>query len=70
MKVRLSQVNGVVEMSISDNGRGFEMENVDMINQFGLQGMRARTEMLGGKLEVESWPGRGTTIQLAWGRKT
>jgi signal transduction histidine kinase len=67
VKVQLSQLNGDLELAISDDGRGFDLESIDMINQFGLQGMRERTEMLGGKLEVESRSGRGTTIRLAWG---
>jgi signal transduction histidine kinase len=67
VKVQLSQTDGHFTLTISDDGKGFQMESVDMINQFGLQGMRERTEMLGGDLEVESQPGRGTTIRLAWG---
>jgi signal transduction histidine kinase len=63
----LSQLNGDLELAISDDGRGFDLESIDMINQFGLQGMRERTEMLGGKLEVESRSGHGTTIRLVWG---
>lgn len=70
VKVQLTQINGAMELVISDDGRGFERENMDMVNQFGLQGMRERTELLGGKLAVESGPGRGTTIHLAWGKQT
>jgi two-component system, NarL family, sensor kinase len=32
---------------------------------FGLSGMRERAELLGGKLELTSAPGRGTTVRLA-----
>ncbi len=31
---------------------------------FGLINMRERVEMVGGKLQVESAPGRGTTIAV------
>jgi two-component system, NarL family, sensor kinase len=31
---------------------------------FGLSGMRERAELLGGKLELSSSPGRGTTVRL------
>lgn len=64
--VKLSKNNSRLELTISDNGRGFDPKNIDMITQFGIQGMRERTEMLGGKLEVESRPEDGTTIRLAW----
>ena len=70
VKVQLSQLNGNIELIISDDGRGFDLENVDIVNQFGLQGMRERTELLGGRLDVESSPGQGTTIHLAWRMKT
>jgi len=66
VRVQLSQNNGCLDVTISDNGRGFDPKNIDLLNQFGIQGMRERTEMLGGSLEVESRPEGGTTIQLAW----
>jgi signal transduction histidine kinase len=31
---------------------------------FGLSGMRERAELLGGKLQLSSSPGRGTTVRL------
>jgi signal transduction histidine kinase len=67
VRLSISQANGHFAMTISDDGRGFDPESVDLIHQFGLQGMRERTNILGGKLEVESQPGSGTTISLAWG---
>ena len=70
VKLRISQANGSFAMTISDDGRGFDPESVDLIHQFGLQGMRERTEMLGGQLEMVSQPGNGTTISLTWGERT
>ena len=31
---------------------------------FGLAGMRERAELIGGKLDLSSAPGRGTTVRL------
>jgi signal transduction histidine kinase len=67
VNVQLCQNNNHLELTISDNGRGFDPENIDLLNQFGIQGMRERTEMLGGRLKLESRPKYGTTIQLEWG---
>jgi signal transduction histidine kinase len=67
VKMTILQENGTVEMIISDDGRGFEPQSVDLLNRFGLQGIRERAEMLGGDLEVASRPGQGTTIHLIWG---
>jgi signal transduction histidine kinase len=48
---------------IEDDGRGFEPTIVGE-ESFGLLGMRERVAMLGGKLEVESAPGCGTTLAI------
>jgi signal transduction histidine kinase len=53
-----------IKAIIEDDGIGFipSMPTVD--NQLGLFGMRERVEMLGGKLTVESAPGRGTAVSV------
>ena len=54
-----------VRMSITDDGRSFEVERVLRGRKFtrlGLLGMRERVEMVGGGFHVESAPGQGTTI--------
>jgi signal transduction histidine kinase len=66
VKISLIQENSTVELIISDDGRGFEPQSIDLLNQFGLQGIRERTDMLGGDLEVVSRQGGGTTIRLSW----
>jgi two-component system sensor histidine kinase DegS len=57
-----------VKVTISDNGRGFELrEGVDdlpRIGKLGLAGMRERARLLGGTLEVKSVPGKGTTLVI------
>lgn len=50
---------------VSDEGCGFVLaEAMQMEGHFGLRGMQERAAMLGGRLEVTSTPGRGTTIAL------
>jgi signal transduction histidine kinase len=67
--VQLSQDDNRLALTISDDGQGFDPKNIDPVRQFGIQGMRERTEMLGGALEVDSQPERGTVIQLAWSHR-
>jgi two-component system, NarL family, sensor histidine kinase DegS len=60
---RLSRAVGVI---IKDNGKSFEVERVLQAKKnkrLGLLGMRERVEMVGGRLRVESAPGKGTTIR-------
>ena len=47
---------------IEDDGAGFDVDAAMACGRLGLVGMRERTEMLGGKLTIESRPGSGTTV--------
>ncbi len=51
-----------VMVMLEDDGVGFEPDQVERGDHFGLLGMRERAEALGGTLTVESKPGAGTTI--------
>lgn len=63
--VRVNAVWGrsTFEVSITDNGRGFDPESVDGTT-FGLVGMRERAELIGADVEIESHHGDGTKIVL------
>jgi signal transduction histidine kinase len=54
--------NGYLVMTIEDDGIGFDPNPIADENRLGLFGMRERIEMLGGRFQVESSPGKGTTI--------
>jgi signal transduction histidine kinase len=50
---------------VEDNGRGFDTEAVKVSGTdrgLGLVGMRERAALVGGRVEVESMPGEGTTV--------
>lgn len=53
-----------LRISISDNGHGFDPAGVDSEKHFGLQGMRDRVEMIGGRFRLRSRPGRGAMIAV------
>ena len=56
------QSASLAELRISDDGRGFDPDDVDKGKHFGLQLMTERVSAVGGKLSVSSSPGSGTTI--------
>jgi ligand-binding sensor domain-containing protein/signal transduction histidine kinase len=62
--------NGVIGISIADNGRGFEVEvqsaasKVDADEHHGLSGMCQRMQTIGGKCQITSLPNGGTTIKF------
>jgi signal transduction histidine kinase len=56
---------GGICMKIKDDGKSFSVAGVLQAKgrkRLGLLGMRERLEMVGGRFEVESAPGQGTTI--------
>lgn len=63
--VIIQRRDGVVRMTIKDNGKGFQNEQLlhtDKRKHLGLLGMRERLEMIGGNFTVTSASGNGTTI--------
>ena len=60
-----AQGNDVV-LRISDNGHGFDMESNSYSVGHGLSNMRARAEDLSGSFEIQSAPGKGTTVNLVF----
>ena len=52
-----------IRLEIADNGKGFDPSQVGG-NSFGLLGMGERLEALGGKLRIDSAPGRGTRLHI------
>jgi len=68
-RVRVSKtVDDRLRIVVSDEGAGFKPPRVhaaeDPSAGFGLFGVRERIESLGGELELDSSPGRGTRITL------
>lgn len=60
VEVRLSYAGDSVEITLSDDGIGFDTGSPS--DGFGLAGMRARVADAGGDLDVRSAPGAGTTV--------
>jgi signal transduction histidine kinase len=54
-----------VELSVSDDGLGFEPASI-AAGHFGLRIMRERVEAIGGLLSIHSEPGGGTHVRVVW----
>ncbi|MBC2607289.1 sensor histidine kinase [Pelagicoccus albus] len=65
ISVRLVYSERKVELSISDNGKGFRTDAVPSgaKRSFGLVGIQERIELLGGEIEIKSEVGKGTEIK-------
>jgi signal transduction histidine kinase len=59
--------DGTVRLEVCDDGRGAGLPEglAPLSTGFGLVGLRERAERVGGRLDVESAPGRGTTLRVA-----
>jgi signal transduction histidine kinase len=60
----LDQSADRVSLIIEDNGVGFNADQRFQAHRFGVTGMRERTALLAGTFDIESSPGRGTTVAV------
>ena len=66
--IRVAQDGGQVRLIVEDDGCGFDLHNLPVENDdhFGLSIMRARATRIGAQLAVDSAPGSGTRVILAY----
>ncbi len=61
--VVLERASENVSLIIEDNGVGFDPSNLEAVGDgLGLIGTRERATLVGAQLQIESTPGRGTTV--------
>ena len=60
----LRSQEGEVELEISDNGRGFDVDDIQNQGGLGLVSIRERVEALGGIWYIASKPGKGTRVSV------
>ncbi len=66
-QVELQLGQDCATLCLTDNGRGFELETLatlraDREGSYGLQGVRERLELVGGRMRMESKPDEGTCL--------
>jgi signal transduction histidine kinase len=65
VKVEIKKLPEWICLTITDDGKSFDVESVlrtKGTGRLGLLGMRERLEMVGGKFSIKSTPGHGTTV--------
>lgn len=60
LRIRVVQHGDVIEVGVSDDGRGFDPASVS--SGLGLLGMKERVSLAGGAVEIESDSSAGTTV--------
>lgn len=66
IRVEFASVDDGVRVAVHDDGRGFEPaeEDVNRPGHMGLSSMRQRVQLAGGRWQLESQPGRGTSVTV------
>lgn len=60
--VALRGTSGEIQLSVTDQGVGFNAEDVQTHHGLGLISMRERLQLVNGQFSINSAPGRGTTV--------
>jgi signal transduction histidine kinase/ligand-binding sensor domain-containing protein len=63
--VRLECQPGLVTLSITDDGQGFNIASIPA-DRLGLEIMRERAAAIDAQLKIESQPGDGTQVRVLW----
>jgi signal transduction histidine kinase len=64
VRVRVGDTDGGLTVEVADDGRGFDTMAAVSPMHHGITGMRERAELLGGRFEMHSEAGAGTTVRL------
>ena len=54
----------IITLEVSDQGQGFNLDSVDTSSHMGLNSMRDRAYSVGGLMDIQTAPGRGTHIHV------
>lgn len=66
--VKVEMLDDRINVTVRDDGKGFDIESVQKdagMEGYGLVNMRERAGLLNGKIDIQSAPGRGTTVSLS-----
>jgi ligand-binding sensor domain-containing protein/anti-sigma regulatory factor (Ser/Thr protein kinase) len=64
LRVTLDGTEHHLQLSVKDDGAGFDDSDTAPAGHYGLIGMNERAAQIGAKLHVTSAPGRGTTVSV------
>lgn len=62
--VNIDSDDNIYHLSISDDGKGFDISGADDPKTLGLMNIHQRVEMLAGSLKISSAPGTGTSVHI------
>ncbi len=63
-RIRIRRWGPCICLSVSDRGRGFDPQDLRVTAGFGLFSIRERVELLGGRMKIKSFKGKGSTLHI------
>lgn len=64
VQISLGVWNRQLFIEVSDDGIGFDSEDIPELSRHGLQGMRERAELIGADFQIISQAGKGTRVRV------
>jgi signal transduction histidine kinase len=68
--VRIDSRKDTYILEVEDNGCGIKETDITKLKSLGLLGMKERSQVFGGNLEITGIEGKGTKVLLTFPRKT
>jgi signal transduction histidine kinase len=62
--VQVSRENNKLLITVEDNGKGFDTSTLDVSRGIGWSNIKSRIEYLQGEIDIQSGPGKGTSINI------
>lgn len=60
--IKFQKNENLLKLVIKDDGKGFDLDNLSDEERLGIRGMYERSIAIGGSLELDSLPGKGTSV--------
>jgi two-component system sensor histidine kinase ComP len=70
--IRIVEQKDIVRMVVADDGQGFDVGNIGAVGVdggFGLFSIRERVKSYGGKIQIDSEPGKGSEVTVMLPKK-
>src|SRR5690606_30547094 len=64
IEIRMHSKSNQFFILIKDNGKGFDVSDIDNAEGIGWKNIFARTKMIGGKVDIQSQINKGTKIEI------
>jgi signal transduction histidine kinase len=65
IKITLLENDGILKLTVTDNGIGISKDQIENPKSFGLMGIKERAYFSGGEAKIHGQKGKGTTVSVS-----